>query len=141
MTFDFTADFIEKCSMKEETQLGVCILDRVKVLMPRLLKGVPELKLPPLEPLTIAKLELHTGTGTNLAFDSTVVDIKCTGLKNLKVTSMDLSFEKKMLHFHLQIPALHVVGDYVLNGKVLLFELSSKGLLTLEISQFISDRK
>ncbi|KAF5279955.1 hypothetical protein FQA39_LY18176 [Lamprigera yunnana] len=121
--------FIKKCSMANKKVMGDCLQDRVHELVPQYQSGIPELKIPSIDPLIIKEIKINTGHGGSVVLDATITNLKVEGLKNLTIKDIDFDFEKKSGHLEILMPILKIVGQNKLKGKVLLFELQSEGLL------------
>ncbi|KAF5287050.1 hypothetical protein FQR65_LT12351 [Abscondita terminalis] len=133
--------FIEKCKLIEEEDVGECIKDRINVLKPRLVNGIPEMKLPSIDPLHIPKMEIHTGSGSGVAFDAVVTKMDVFGGKDTEVVEVRLNLKTRTGLLHLKFPNLYVVGTYSIKGKVLLFDLQTKGPMTGNITDIDATTK
>ncbi|KAF5287047.1 hypothetical protein FQR65_LT12348 [Abscondita terminalis] len=126
--------FIEKCEYTEDADVGECIADRMKVLMPKLEKGIPELKLPPVDPLRVPKMVIDTGSGSNVAFSAVLQDIEISGCKDVIVEEFHFDFKTHSSLFHMRLPRLYLAGTYDIKGKVLLFDIQAKGSFTANLT-------
>ncbi|KAF4528887.1 hypothetical protein B566_EDAN017380 [Ephemera danica] len=82
--------YVKLCK-RTDPQLSACIVDSVNRLKPQLLKGIPEFRIPPYDPLKIPQVELAE------------VD-----LDNLRV------------EIDLDLPKLRLLAEYKINGRILL---------------------
>ncbi|KAF5287049.1 hypothetical protein FQR65_LT12350 [Abscondita terminalis] len=126
--------FIEKCEYTAGLDLGECIKDRINAMMPKLERGIPELNIPPIDPLHVGKIEVNTGSGTNVAFEAVIQNMELSGYKYLSVEEFQLSLENLNSLIHLRIPNLYIVGSYVFKGKVLLFDINAEGTFSANIT-------
>ncbi|KAF5287048.1 hypothetical protein FQR65_LT12349 [Abscondita terminalis] len=126
--------YIEKCVYTNDPDLAECIKDRIKVLMPKLENGIPELKLPRLDPFSIPEMEVNTGSGSNVAFQAVLRDLKILGCKNATVEQFQLNLKTQPSVFHLLVPNLSVIGSYEIKGKILLFDLQAKGTFSANLT-------
>ncbi|KAK5639912.1 hypothetical protein RI129_010723 [Pyrocoelia pectoralis] len=126
--------FIKKCKLSGDQKIGDCIKDRIYELKPRLMDGIPELNLPPIEPLQLPLFELNTGNpNSNVAFNAKVSDLDVEGLKDVEIEQLDLNTENKTFEIKIKLPSVSGVGKYEVKGKVLLFQLQSKGTFTADL--------
>lgn len=81
--YTFPASFIKACR-RSDPELNLCIKEQVESIRPYLLKGIPELQLPPYDPMRIPQLLLDQGTGS-VRLRADFRDIVAYGAKNAVV--------------------------------------------------------
>ncbi|BES95612.1 Hypothetical protein NTJ_08421 [Nesidiocoris tenuis] len=117
--------YIKPC--KNDRKLNECALKEGRKIIPFLIPGDPHLRLPPLDPLLIDRVDLHpTGTGS---IDLRLSCFNCHihGLRQAKLIDISLDLRKKHISLRLKIPRLMVMGKYDVQGKVLVFPIVGRG--------------
>lgn len=71
---------------KTDPEIDRCILNSIEALRPELVKGIPELDVPPLEPLPLPTISLSIGGGQEL--DTNVTNIKVWGPGEFKILEL-----------------------------------------------------
>lgn len=74
----FAASFIKPCN-RNDPHINTCLLKIVNGLRPRLLKGIPELQLPPYDPLNIPRLSLVQPSTSAVSFNASFTNLKAYG--------------------------------------------------------------
>ncbi|CAK1548672.1 unnamed protein product [Leptosia nina] len=122
-------DYFPQCK-KSDPQIEKCILDAIETLRPKLLKGIPEVNVPSLEPFNVPTLKLDR-TATNLRLKATIKNMKAYGGSNFKIEKLKLNLNDKYEgQMKLTLPKLSVVADYDVRGsKILTLDISGKGQL------------
>ncbi|XP_050456576.1 circadian clock-controlled protein daywake-like [Cataglyphis hispanica] len=103
-----------------------CILKQLQALTPLLVKGVPSLKLPALDPLFLPSLTIDRNLDS-LKIKANMSQIRVYGgtnyvVRDLKANPNDLTVSIKVL-----MPHIHVNGEYDVQGRLLLLPLSGLG--------------
>lgn len=80
------ADYIRVCKAGEE-DLAKCIISSVEELRPQLKDGIPELDVPPLEPLPMDKIQLKRGP-TNARIDANITELKIWGPSDFEIKDL-----------------------------------------------------
>lgn len=115
-------DFLHICK-RTDPQLGDCMKASVEKVKPYLLRGVPEYKLPSLEPLKLKELVSTSGNSIKLKLRN--VDVY--GASNFTVTKMRANIDTLRFVIELDLPHLSLDGDYDIDGKVILLRLQGSG--------------
>lgn len=82
----FTADYIQVCK-STEPNLAECITNSVNALRPYLKKGIPELDVPPLEPLLLDEVKLRSGP-TQAKLNANITNVKVWGPSDFKILEL-----------------------------------------------------
>jgi len=99
------------------------ILDNIKTQMP---VGIPSLKIPVLEPLSIPNLNIDINQNAakiKLKLDST----KVTGLSKFTTTSVAADLQHLKLNLKLNLHDIEAKSHYDVNGKVIIFPIYGNG--------------
>ncbi|CAH1399267.1 unnamed protein product [Nezara viridula] len=117
-------EFIHVCN-RNDPMIDQCILNSVESLKPLLLKGIPELDIPSLEPvrfpeIVIAKTSSFRAVGT---------DVVISGASNYKITSFKSNIPKLTFFIGLHFPYIQVDANYDVNMRILALILRGNGPL------------
>lgn len=82
----FSADYIKTCR-RTDPQLEQCINSSIESIRNRLVKGIPELDVPPLEPLLLNEVTLSRGPD-GAKIEAGVKNVKVHGPSNFIITSL-----------------------------------------------------
>ncbi|XP_054262405.1 protein takeout-like [Macrosteles quadrilineatus] len=121
-------DFIHVCK-RNDPQVETCIRNSIEELRPYLRRGIPELKVPSLEPLVIKELVAAEGSGLKI----TTENLKVHGCANFTLVKLNVNLKTHQYQFNIKLPHLVLDGRYVIDGRVLLIPIRGKGRLTGDI--------
>lgn len=76
------ASYFPRCNI-DDPELNRCLLKATETVRPFLVEGVPELRLPPIEPFFLPEAVLEQGTAS-LNFKATLYNTSVYGLSNYK---------------------------------------------------------
>lgn len=72
---------------RNDPKIGTCIKQSVENLKPALIKGIPEMNVPPLDPFKMANVVIFDGTQIpNLK--ASLANLEVTGLSNFDITKL-----------------------------------------------------
>ncbi|KAG5323115.1 TAKT protein, partial [Acromyrmex heyeri] len=91
---------------------------------PYLVKGIPELDLPPIEPLVIPELKMENGQGP-VRVRAIFTNITTIGPGNYSINKVRVNISSYRFDMHLSLPKIDIHGSYDINGNVLLFPIQS----------------
>lgn len=107
-------------------------------MIPRAKNGIPELNIPPMDPLEIDK--------TSYEFTNNIIQGK-VALRNLKITGLsnavvnDVNFKREGDKFKLEVksktPKIFIEGRYKAEVTINNSKMNSKGLFNLTMSEFL----
>lgn len=115
------ASYIQICGRRNPA-LDKCIENSVNSLMPRLKNGLPELDVPPLEPLEMKEIKLAELDD----FQAVATNCKLSGLSNFTLKSFVADFDKKMFKMELTFPKVIMESDYDVKAKIIV-PINEKG--------------
>lgn len=87
-------------------------------IFPHIANGISDLAIEPFEPLGISKISVARNNGQVVTLNGSFNNLKIRGPSNATVAKAQLSLEKKLLNFDLEIPKLRINATYNLRGKV-----------------------
>lgn len=109
-------------------KFGECFLGSVQSAIPVLMKGIPKIGIPPVDPLFLERLEIGQGSGP-VSIDLKLANASIHGLKNAVVRSVKLDIDNYALG-----PAIFditdrvtIVGKYNIKGKVMILPIVGSG--------------
>ncbi|KAL0281490.1 UNVERIFIED_CONTAM: hypothetical protein PYX00_002463 [Menopon gallinae] len=120
--------FIKTCS-RDQPDFDACLLSSLQKLHPYLVKGIPELDLPPFDPF---KRDEHVTEYSNgfVQFKATVRDFVTYGITGLKFLQVRTKFEDEkdmLIEVDMTVPKMKAEGKYRIQGKFLGSDLFTRG--------------
>ncbi|XP_066156554.1 uncharacterized protein [Euwallacea fornicatus] len=117
---------------RNDPQLNRCLLNASDYIRPYLAKGVPELKIPPFEPLKLPQIELKQGTDA-LNFKATLKNVSIHGLTEYKFDKFEFDVPNHQFFCTAKIANLVLEGDYLVTGRILIAPIEGKGKFSAEV--------
>jgi hypothetical protein len=108
------------------SQYNKCVLKQLEALTPFLAKGIPEMKLPALDPLHLPALAVDRNLEA-LKIKANMSNIQVFGGSNYLVDDLNADPKELTVYIKVQIPYVHVKGNYDVQGRLLLLPLSGVG--------------
>lgn len=108
-------------------------------MVPYLLNGIPEMDLPPLDPLHFENITISTSSASSLKIDASLINGVMTGLSKVNVVTVSADVDRARYSASLYASHLRIQGQYDVTGKILLFEVDSKGNADVNISMWFTD--
>ncbi|XP_030751951.1 protein takeout-like [Sitophilus oryzae] len=123
--------YIKPCKMYDDA----CSLKSGQDAIPTLLKGDEKYHLPSLMPLKLPKIEVESGPN----FKLTMTDIIVNGLDTMELVDYTHHRDELAFTMHLKSKRLEVLGNYEINGKLLMMPIEGSGPInvTVENSDFV----
>ncbi|PNF31913.1 hypothetical protein B7P43_G07906, partial [Cryptotermes secundus] len=88
--------------------------------------GIPQLKIPPMDPLLIPELSVDHASGP-VTIDSTFRNLHIQGITNFRVRKVSTDLENYRMQFDVAFPYVQSHGDCEINGKILMLPISGSG--------------
>ncbi|KAK5645847.1 hypothetical protein RI129_004311 [Pyrocoelia pectoralis] len=126
--------YIKVCH-RDDPKLVTCINDSITILKPYLKKGIPELDVPPLEPLLLDAVDLKSGNGATRV-EATISNLKIWGPTSFVIQELKPNLNKNIFKFKVLLPELNVVGQYKADARVLFFNLKGEGPAYINITDY-----
>lgn len=117
--------FIKPCK-RSDPNLEKCLIQLLDNIRPNLIKGIPEMRIPPLDPLHVPEVALDQGTGA-VNFQATFKNIVSYGAKHFNLTSIKIDFDAPTIKIEVGFPKVRLISDYTINGKVLVVPIKGNG--------------
>ncbi|XP_022909010.1 circadian clock-controlled protein daywake-like [Onthophagus taurus] len=118
-----------------DPEIAKCWKKTFEGLIPHLVKGIPEFKVPPIEPFFIDNLQLNLGNGTTIRFVADLTNVTCFGIQDVKVVSVEPNYKTLTIKLDLIFSKLVMKALYKANGRILLFRFDSAGNFDGEFKQ------
>ncbi|KAI4499822.1 hypothetical protein M0802_005078 [Mischocyttarus mexicanus] len=103
-----------------------CVLKQLDAIKPYLAKGLPSLKLPALDPLLLPSLTVDRNLEA-LKVKANMSQIRVYGATNFLVEDLKANPHDLTVMIKVQLPHVHVKGDYDVHGRLLLLPLNGVG--------------
>lgn len=126
--------FVQACR-RDSANLNDCLHDAIESLIPMLSKGVPELFIPPLDPLSIPEVTLEENSGA-VVFSSSYKNISVKGLSRFGVSSVDVNPSIPEFKFKFYFPEIQIKANYSVTGKIMLMPLQGDGTIKANFSKY-----
>ncbi|KAF2886706.1 hypothetical protein ILUMI_19466 [Ignelater luminosus] len=126
-------DFIHLCK-RNDPNLNRCIINTFNEIRPYLKKGIPEIDIPPGEPLNFPNASANTGEGTSVTLQGTAWNFIANGILDVNVKELKMDFDQLRCSLVLEFPFVRLQGDYKFFGKVMLFEIDTTGKFDINSS-------
>ncbi|GLV43637.1 uncharacterized protein CBL_07036 [Carabus blaptoides fortunei] len=126
------SDWLKTCH-KQDKNFTDCSTIAVQGMFNKLRTGIPEVRLPPAEPLKIDKIEILQGDGP-VSVNATVRDINVHGFGNANVLFNSVHPSNFDFHTRMNFPLLRIEGTYEMEGRILVLPMKGKGKCWFEPS-------
>ncbi|XP_067013923.2 protein takeout [Anabrus simplex] len=121
-------DYIKVCSRKD-SEINKCINNSIEIIRPKLISGIAELAVPPIEPLALDEMKLSRGPRGAL-LEALIRNIKAQGASDFIIEDLKADLEANTFDVKLLLPKIVFEGDYQLRMNILIFNVFGKGRLT-----------
>lgn len=117
--------FIKPCK-RSDPALDTCLIQLIDSIRPNLAKGIPEMRIPPLDPFHVPHLVLDQGS-PSVNFQANFRNIVAHGAKNFNLTGARIDFDEPSLTIDVGFPFIKIFSDYNITGKVLVVPIKGNG--------------
>lgn len=118
-------EYIRQCK-RSDPALEACLIDSLHHLKPYLARGIPEIKLPSVEPFIMDTLSLQL-TGGPQGYRINLKNMEVFGASNFTVKNIKLASGKKPFEAKLTIPKLLIHAKYTSSGVLIIIPASGSG--------------
>lgn len=123
----YPADGVTGCSLSlNKNEFNQCVVDRVTFLTPALMKGIPSMRLPGLDPFSLPSLSVDRSLDS-LVIKTNLTNIQATGASNYAIKDISVDPHKLTLGMKIHMPQVQVKGNYDVKGRLLLLILNGIG--------------
>lgn len=127
------ASILKQCH-KNDPNLSQCLRGAIEAIRVNLSQGIPELLIPPCEPLKISEIRIKQNAGA-IRMDSEYNNIVISGLSNFTLRDINVDTKMNSVRADLWFPVLQMTSNYMLQGKVLLMPLAGSGTASGNFSE------
>lgn len=124
-----------KCKQKDN-KLNDCLKVAVPDAIKKMRKGIPNLSVPPLEPLQVAAINIDSGAGP-VTITQNYRNIKIHGLPDSVVTSYKADLKRYRLRTESITPKMEFSADYVMKGRILVLPIQGKGIANITMVNLV----
>ncbi|KAJ8673667.1 hypothetical protein QAD02_004929 [Eretmocerus hayati] len=110
----------------ERSEYNKCLLKLLDDLKPHFSKGVPSMKLPALDPLSLPSLTIDRNL-ESLKIKANMSNINVVGGSNFRISDLNADPNGLTVTLKLLIPFVNVKGNYDVQGRLLLLPLAGVG--------------
>lgn len=129
--------YIKVCKANEP-DLAKCIIDSVNALRPYLEKGIPELDVPPLEPLLLDEIKLRSGPSST-KIDANFTNVKVWGPSTYQILELKPDVKNMIFAFKILIPELKFKGNYEIDMNILFVKYKGSGPMEGSFTNYHAD--
>ncbi|XP_030376611.1 protein takeout [Scaptodrosophila lebanonensis] len=122
--------FLKVC-YRDDPELSTCARKSFESLEERLIEGIPELYIPPMEPLVVPEIKMDQDSGA-IYLHSIYKNVKISGIS--KHTLNDLQIVPLKFTVSLTFPQLHMESDYNIKGKIMMMPLLGDGRCSVDLT-------
>lgn len=99
--------------------------------------GYPKYRIPSLEPLRITSIEVGSGSGgKQIGLSLKMANIEIWGIQNANFYKSKMDVPNRTLELLWSSSRVEILGDYIMDGKVLVLPIKSDGPGNITLSKF-----
>lgn len=117
---------------RTDPQLEQCFLNAVEQIRPHFHEGVPDLFIPPMNPLVIPQAGLNSGDNFKASFKN----IEVYYADEFKVDYLKVDLDKVFIDLMVSFPRLRIKSQYNIDGRILILTLKGQGPADGNFSEF-----
>lgn len=121
----FSAPILKQCH-KNDPNLTECLRKAIESVRLNLTDGIPELLIPPCEPLVIPEIRIKQNAGA-ISMESEYSHVVISGLSNFTLRDIYVDSAQNQFRADLWFPALKMTSNYMMHGKLLLMPILGNG--------------
>lgn len=125
--------WVKNCPQSGPLSLNDCIVKRIRFAMPYVVPGYPKYRLPALDPLEVTSIEVDTGS-KQIGLSLKLAKVKIHGLHTADFYKSSIDLASRHWELYFTNPRLEVLGDYKMDGKVLILPITGEGLGNITLS-------
>ncbi|RVE40647.1 hypothetical protein evm_014703 [Chilo suppressalis] len=120
--------YVTKCKADD----AACIKSSAQAMVTKFVDGIPELGVEKMDPMNLKKPIDASSPGLKVILKDLVV----TGLRDCNIQSMSRDAAKNKLFAKILCDAVNTVGQYEMDGKLIVLQVSGKGKITTVLSKY-----
>ncbi|XP_018321087.1 uncharacterized protein LOC108734157 [Agrilus planipennis] len=118
---------------RHDPNIAGCIENFLITLKPKLKEGIPELHVPPMEPLDLGEINLQTTDNHGML---NFTNLKVWGCSDYTIKNVMVDLSRHIFKYNLKLPRLYFEGNYDMDMRLLAFELKDSGFMKGNLSKF-----
>lgn len=118
----FLAAYIKPCNPYDKSDWNKCMLRAVEDIRPYLPDGIPEMRIPRLEPLLVTSAVLDSGN-----FLAAFENVYVYGLTKFRLRELNFDYERNQGTLAVDFDQVDGTGDYRVKGRVLILDVNGSG--------------
>uniref|UniRef100_A0A0A9WER5 Protein takeout n=2 Tax=Lygus hesperus TaxID=30085 RepID=A0A0A9WER5_LYGHE len=131
--------YFDVCSRNQNKEmLSECVKNSIEKAKIQLIKGIPDLKLLPIDPLSIDKMEMKENSG-RFKFDQTLTDLKIYGLSNAVIKDFSMDLDNLSFKITSFTPHIQMEASYVMDGQVMVVPIKGSGHASYNFTDVTSE--
>ncbi|XP_059622686.1 protein takeout-like [Phlebotomus argentipes] len=119
-------DGFKRCR-RNDPKLGQCLLQAVTDVLPQMKNGLPDFGIPSIDPLAINALTIQQGKNSPINLKQDFKNIQLSGISETRLTKYNPDLNNYILRCDGLTPRVDFVGDYTMDGRILLLPITGKG--------------
>ncbi|XP_014272244.1 protein takeout [Halyomorpha halys] len=119
---------------RDDPKLDECVVKHGQEAIPKILGGDPKYRAPKLEPMDITELRVNQGT-KQVGLKLILRNAKLYGLRNTKFVKAKTDLKKRHIDWTFKVPRVEIIGDYEVNGQVLILPITGTGKANVTITE------
>ncbi|XP_050422083.1 protein takeout-like [Adelges cooleyi] len=131
--------FIKPCK-RNDPNLNECLGNILESLRPFAAKGIPEMHVPPLDPISVPVISLNQGTNS-VNFKALFTHLKGFGAKNFELKNIKIDIENHLFEIELHFPEYKIESKYDITGKILMLPIKGNGKFSGNFTNINADVK
>ncbi|KAK9888495.1 hypothetical protein WA026_000746 [Henosepilachna vigintioctopunctata] len=125
--------YFPRC-FRNDPKLNECLLKAADQVRPYLKKGVPELNVQSIDPITIPEIQLQQGTQA-LNFKALLINTTIKGLSDYTIDKFDFDVPNLQFFCSGWVDKLELDGKYNVSGKILIAPIEGDGTFTASVGK------
>ncbi|CAH0399877.1 unnamed protein product [Chilo suppressalis] len=121
--------YVTKCKADD----AACIKSSAQAMVTKFVDGIPELGVEKMDPMNLKKPIDASSPGLKVILKDLVV----TGLRDCNIQSMSRDAAKNKLFAKILCDAVNTVGQYEMDGKLIVLQVSGKGKITTVLKKIL----
>lgn len=133
--------FIKPCKRKDPN-LSKCLQANFQALLKKAEKGLPDFKIPVMEPFVIPKVQLDQGSSKAITLKSTFTNLAISGLTKGQFTDLKVTLNPDPnMEVSVHIPSARIISDYEIDGKLLVVPIKGSGKCEANLTEVTGSLK
>uniref|UniRef100_A0A6P7F8V3 Uncharacterized protein LOC114327715 n=1 Tax=Diabrotica virgifera virgifera TaxID=50390 RepID=A0A6P7F8V3_DIAVI len=130
-------NFVRKLTCKKsDPDFEQCFTKTLTRFLPLVMNGVPDLGIPPLDPLQLPELAVEQNIAGFGEISAKFTDLEVEGFKGVVFDQMKVDPINLYGIIKLSIPSIHIETDYNINGKIMDLVINNKGHFSGNFSKY-----